>query len=171
LQESPVEVTAMRVHEIMTREVVSCQADANLGQAARLMLEGRFGTLPVVDIHGKVAGIITDRDIAMAAATRQRNASHIAVHEAMSSHVRGCLAYDEVDAALKLMEEAGVRRLPVLDATGHLAGMLSIDDVLLRAVDRENGIDPAAFVKALSGICSRPTVEPDVDFSDTFVGG
>jgi hypothetical protein len=69
------------------------------------------------------------------------------------------------------MEEAGVRRLPVLDATGHLAGMLSIDDVLLRAVDRENGIDPAAFVKALSGICSRPAVEPDVDFSDTFVSG
>lgn len=161
----------MRVHEIMTREVVSCQADANIGTAARLMLEGRFGTLPVVDIHGKVAGIITDRDIAMAAATRQRNASHIAVHEAMSSHVRGCLAYDEVDAALKLMEEAGVRRLPVLDATGHLAGMLSIDDVLLRAVDRENGIDPAAFVKALGGICSRPAVEPDVDFSDTFVSG
>jgi CBS domain-containing protein len=67
--------------------VVSCQADATIGTAARLMLEGRFGTLPVVDIHGKVAGIITDRDIAMAAATRQRNASHIAVHEAMSSHV------------------------------------------------------------------------------------
>jgi CBS-domain-containing membrane protein len=135
------------------------------------MFQGHFGTLPVVDTHGKVMGIITDRDIAMAVATRQRNASHIAVHEAMSSHVRGCLATDEVSAALKLMEEAGVRRLPVMDTTGHLAGILSVDDVLMRAVDRTNGIDASAFVKGLRGICSRPSVEPAVDFSDTATPG
>jgi acetoin utilization protein AcuB len=64
----------MKVQDIMTRDVVSCQTDANIGTAARLMLQGGFGTLPVVDPHGKVTGIITDRDIAMAATTRQRNA-------------------------------------------------------------------------------------------------
>jgi CBS domain-containing protein len=161
----------MRVHDIMTREVVSCGRETDIGTAGRWMFEGRFGTLPVVDADGKVLGIITDRDIAMAAATRQRNASHIAVHEAMSSHVRGCLATDEVSAALKLMEEAGVRRLPVMDATGHLVGMLSIDDILVRAVDQKNGIEASAFVKGLRAICSRPSVEPAVDWSDTATPG
>jgi len=161
----------MRVHEIMTGAVVSCRADADVGAAARSMFEGRFGTLPVVDTHGKVTGIITDRDIAMAVATRQRNASHIAVHEAMSADVLGCLVADDVSAALGLMEEAGVRRLPVMDATGHLAGILSIDDILVRAVGREDGIDSATFVNALRAICSRPPVEPAVNFSDTATPG
>jgi len=161
----------MRVHEIMAGDVVSCRAETDVGTAARSMFQGRFGTLPVVDVHGKVTGIITDRDIAMAVATRQRNASHVTVHEAMSAHVLGCLATDEVGAALRLMEDAGVRRLPVMDATGHLVGILSIDDILMRAVDRENGIDSAAFVNALRGICSRPSVEPAVDFPDTATPG
>jgi CBS domain-containing protein len=52
------------------------------------MWNGHFGTLPVLDTDAKLAGIITDRDIAMAAATRQRNAAHISVHEAMSTHLR-----------------------------------------------------------------------------------
>jgi hypothetical protein len=108
---------------------------------------------------------------AMAAATRQRNASHIAVHEAMSPHVRSCFAEDEVGAALKQMEEARVRRLPVLDATWHLTGILSIDDIMLRALDQTNGVSSAEFVKALQRICSQPAVEPGVNLSDTFVTG
>src|SRR5579872_3332866 len=124
----------MRVGDIMTREIVSCQKDTDIGAAARLMRAGRFGTLPVVDAHGTLTGIITDRDIAMAAATRQRNASHIAVHEVMSAKIRSCFADDEVGVALKQMEAAGVRRLPVLDANSHLTGILSIDDIVLHAL-------------------------------------
>jgi CBS-domain-containing membrane protein len=135
------------------------------------MFQGRFGTLPVVDTHGKVTGIITDRDIAMAVATRHRNASHIMVHEAMSSDVRGCLVSDDVGAALQVMAQAGVRRLPVMDATGHLAGILSIDDILVRAVDQAHGIASSQFVNALREICSRPPVEPDVEFADDVAPG
>jgi CBS domain-containing protein len=165
------EVTAMKVGDIMTRNVVSCRKDADIGMAARLMLEGRFGTLPVVDAHGNVAGIITDRDIAMAAATRQRNASHIAVHEAMSPKIRSCFADDEIGVALKQMEAARVRRLPVLDATSHLTGILSVDDIVLRGLDETNGVSSAEFVKALQRICSQPALEPDVNFSSTFISG
>jgi CBS domain-containing protein len=135
------------------------------------MLEGRFGTLPVVDAHGRLAGIITDRDIAMAAATRQRNASHIAVREAMSPIVRSCFAEDDLRDALKQMEEGRVRRLPVLDSAGHLAGIVSIDDLIRRALDEPGGVSSAQFVNAVTRICSQPTVEPDVNFSDTFVSG
>jgi CBS domain-containing protein len=161
----------MRVRDIMTIDLVSCRKETDIGTAARLMFEGRFGTLPVVDDQGTVAGIITDRDIAMAAATRQRNASHIAVHEAMSQHVRTCFADDELSAALKQMEEGRVRRLPVLGATGQLAGIVSLDDVVRRALDRPCGVSSAQFVNTVTAICSQLAVEPDTDFSDTFVSG
>lgn len=153
----------MKVHDIMTRDAVSCQTDMNLSSAARVMLKSRVGTLPVVNSRG----LVTDRDIAMATGTRQRHASDIAVHEAMSSRVRACLAYDDVTTALRLMEQARVRRLPVLDPIGHLVGILSIDDIVLDAVGKENGIAPADFLSAMRVICAGPSVEPEVDLTDT----
>jgi CBS domain-containing protein len=91
--------------------------DMDLASAARLMLKAHVGTLPVVNSHGVVTGILTDRDIAMAVG-RPRHASEIAVHEAMSSRVRACLAHEDVLAALRLMEQGRIDRLPVLDPDG-----------------------------------------------------
>jgi len=153
----------MKVGDIMTHDAVSCQTDMDLASATRIMLQGRVGTLPVVASHRCVTGMLTDRDIAIATGIRQRNASDIAVHEAMSSRVRGCLAYDDVASALTQMQQARVRRLPVLDATGHLAGILSIDDILLRAVGEKDGIAPADFLSAMRALCAGPTVEPEVE--------
>jgi CBS domain-containing protein len=161
----------MKVRDVMTRTVVSCRPDTDLAQAANLMWQGRFGTLPVVDAHSTVIGILTDRDIAMAVATRRRNATHIAAHEAMSSDVRRCLLDDEVGAVLQQMVAARVRRLPVLDAELTLAGILSIDDIIQRALDRDGGVSSADFVAALRRISSLAAVEPEVDFSETFVSG
>jgi len=161
----------MKVRDIMTTDVVSCQNGADVARAGRMMLEGGVGTLPVVDRQGRVAGVITDRDIAIAAATRQRNASHIGVHEAMTGKVKSCSPDDDVLTALERMEEAHVRRLPVIDDTFHLAGILSIDDIALRAVDREGGISPAAFVKSFQHICSREAAENGFNGSNTFVSG
>ena len=161
----------MKVQDIMTREVVSCKKETDIGTAARLMREGRFGTLPVLDTHGRLAGIITDRDIAIAAGTRQRNAAHIAVVEGMSQPVQYCLAEDTVAAALKKIEEAGVHRLPVLDASGHLEGIVSVDDIAARAVNRPGGVTPSAFVHAITRINLRPIAGPPLNGSDTFASG
>jgi CBS domain-containing protein len=161
----------MKVRDVMTRNVVSCQKGMDIGTAARLMLQGRFGTIPVLNEHGRVAGVLTDRDIALAAATRQRNAAHIGVHEAMSPRVRSCLAEDDLSAALKQMEDARVRRLPVLDQTSHLVGILSIDDIAERALDQRDGISTMEFAKAFRRICSQPAQEPEINGSDTFVTG
>lgn len=152
----------MKVHDIMTRDALCCPADSDLASAARIMLNARVGSLPVVDTRGTVTGMLTDRDIAMATGIRLRHASDIQVHEAMSCRVRGCLAYDEVGAALRQMQEARVRRLPVLDMHGHLVGILSIDDILLQAVGAEDGVAPEEFLGAMRAICAGPSVEPDV---------
>jgi CBS domain-containing protein len=165
------EGSAMKVRDIMTSTVVACPSSADLAEAAKLMWQGRFGTLPVVDAHGRIVGILTDRDIAMAVATRHRNASHIAVHEAMSHKVHSCFADDEVAAALKQMEVARVRRLPVLDAAGILAGILSVDDIVLRALDADGGVSSVDLASALRRICALPAIEPEANFTETFVSG
>jgi CBS domain-containing protein len=161
----------MKIGDIMTTSVVSSQKDSDIGTAARAMLTGHFGTLPVLDAHGTLVGIITDRDIAMAAATRQRNASHISVHEAMSPKPHCCHVEDEVGAGLKVMEAARVRRLPVLGANGSLRGIVSIDDIVLHALDRPGGVSSTEFIATLRRICSQPEVEPDIRTPDTFVSG
>ena len=147
----------MKVRDIMTKDVVSCQKGADVATAGRLMLQGHFGSIPVVDTNGYVAGVLTDRDIALAAATRHRDAWHIGVHEAMSPAVRSCFLEDDVNAALEQMEKAHVRRLPVLDGGTHLAGILSIDDIAARAVDQRDGVSPARFAEAFRRICGQRT--------------
>ena len=161
----------MKVHDIMTRDVVSCRQDADVGAAGRLMLDGHVGTLPVVDPDGRLVGIITDRDIAMAAATRQRNASHIVVHEAMTEHVRSCFGNEDIAAALETMEDARVRRLPVVDADGRLVGIVAMDDIVLRALDRPDGISSHAVISALKRISAAPDIEPDLRTAEVFVSG
>ena len=161
----------MKVRDIMTRDVVSCQTGADVATAGRLMLQGHFGLVPVVDTHGHVAGVLTDRDIALAAATRHRDAWHIGVHEAMSSKVRSCFLEDDVSTALEQMEKAHVRRLPVLDEGTHLAGILSIDDIAAHALDEKDGVSAARFAEAFRRICSHTAAEADVNGSETFVSG
>jgi CBS domain-containing protein len=144
----------MKVRDIMNWEVITCRPDTTLTSAARLMRQAGVGTLPVIDDDGHVAGILTDRDIAMAAASHGRNASHIIAREAMSPNVRTCHLDEDLRMALKYMEESRVRRLPVLNSVGLLVGIVSMDDIVLRAIGQENGIGSAEFVRTLRGISS-----------------
>jgi CBS domain-containing protein len=86
--------------------------------------------------------------------------------------VRSCFTGDEVSAALRQMEEAHVRRLPVLDESSHLAGILSIDDIATRALDQADGISPAEFVRAFRHIAAPSTPrEAEMSPADTAVSG
>jgi len=123
----------MKVREIMTEPLLTCTPDTSLAVAARRMAEANYGTLPVVDVHGRLVGIITDRDICLAVARTNRNALNVAVHEVMTSKVFSTLVDDDVHAALMTMKDARVRRLPVHDESGRLQGMLSIEDLVVRS--------------------------------------
>ena len=123
----------MKVQEIMTSGVRSCRPEDALAAAATIMWDYDCGCVPVVNGEGRVAGMITDRDICMAVATRQRTASEITVGEVISGAVHACAPDDDVKDALAVMRRQRLRRLPVLDDDGNLTGILSINDVVLHA--------------------------------------
>jgi len=123
----------MKTEELMTRDVKCCRPESSLSEAAALMWDNDCGALPVVDNERRVMGMITDRDIAIAAATRGRPATNINVGEVMSGNVYACALNEDINSALKTMSREKVRRLPVIGANGRLAGILSINDIVLRA--------------------------------------
>lgn len=145
----------MKVQELMISPAHTCRANAQLGDAARAMLEHACGCLPVLGLHGQVVGMVTDRDVCLAMAARPRNPMEIPVREVMSHHVYSCLPTDDVERALATMAEHGVRRLPVTDADGHVRGILSVDDVVRRSGVPEGPIPADAVIGALRTICAQ----------------
>jgi CBS-domain-containing membrane protein len=124
----------MKVQDVMTQDVQSCRPETNLATAGMQMWKGGFGALPVVNPAGKVIGMITDRDICIAAATKNRDPGDIRVKEVMSGQVYACSPDTDIHQAIKIMQEKGVRRLPIRNATDcKLVGILSMDDLARRA--------------------------------------
>src|SRR5262245_20157090 len=123
----------MQIREVMTQEVKSCHADSNLAEAAKIMWETDCGIVPVVDNENQVLGVITDRDICMAVATKNRLASDIKAGEIINRKVYGCSKDEDVDDALKIMELMQVRRIPVFSKDHTLQGILSLNDLVLKA--------------------------------------
>jgi len=149
----------MKVKDVMTPDAKAIWLTESLADAAKEMWENDCGVLPIIKDGKKVVGVITDRDICMAAAIRDRSPSHISVQEVMNAKLFSATPEDEVAHALKIMREHKVRRMPVLNAEGELEGILSMNDVVLRAKAR-NGkkpeIDYADVVKTYQAICEHP---------------
>ena len=122
----------MNVKEVMTKAVRTCTPETNLAEAARSMWMGNCGVLPVIDDRSEVAGMITDRDICIATGCRRRDPATILVGEVVTKQAYACSPYSDVVEALEIMRQKDVRRLPVLDSTGKLCGLLSMDDVALK---------------------------------------
>jgi CBS domain-containing protein len=148
----------MTVQSIMTSKPASCRLQSNLAEVARIMWEDDCGVVPIVDDAGKVAGVVTDRDVCIAAATRNRTAAEIHVGELPRGDVVVCHPGDTVKGALALMRDRRLRRLPVTAPNGELVGILSLNDIVL-AAGRSTGITAGEILEAMQGICSHP-VQP-----------
>jgi CBS domain-containing protein len=144
----------MQVRDAMTANAICCTPQTTLGAAAILMAEGRCRTLPVVH-NGKTVGMVTDRDICLALAAAQALPSELPVADVMSEALYECHEDDEIGQALETMKRHRVRRLPVLDRDGALAGVLSIDDVLAKA-GKARGVSYREAVTAFQAIGGRP---------------
>jgi CBS domain-containing protein len=123
----------MKTQDVMTEAVRSCRPETNLAEAVRMMSEGDCGTLPVIEDSGQVIGMITDRDIAIAAGTRNQRPAEIQVREAMSQTVYSSAPDEDIHTALKTMRREKVHRLPVVNDAGGIEGLLSLNDVALKA--------------------------------------
>jgi CBS domain-containing protein len=107
------------------------------------MWDSDCGALPVLNVHGTVMGMITDRDICMAAATKYKPASDITVWETVSGKAYTCHMSDDVHTALDIMKREKVRRLPVVDEDGVLQGIVAMNDFVLLAGEAKGGKAPA----------------------------
>jgi len=92
------------------------------------------GCVPVVDEFNTIQGMITDRDVCMAALMQGRSLSEIPIGSAMSRAIDGCSPSDDVEKATELMRVRRVRRVPVLDAEGRVLGVLSLPPTVARTL-------------------------------------
>jgi CBS domain-containing protein len=149
----------MKVKDVMTPQAKSIWLTESLADAASMMWENDCGVLPIVKDQ-KVVGMITDRDICMAAAMRDRNPSGISVEEVMTGELYGVSPEDSIDQALQAMQQHQIRRLPVINAEGELEGILSLNDVVLNAQPADgkaaDSIDYGDVVKTYQAICQHP---------------
>ena len=150
----------MKVTEIMAVNPKACATTTNLAEAASFMWDYDCGILPVVADGGRVVGIITDRDICIGGATKNRNLSTIAVAEIMSGKVYSCSPEDDVRKALETMQQRKVRRLAVVAPDGTLQGILSINDITLNAKENPSKkafeISHRDLVQTYKAICAHP---------------
>jgi len=128
----------MKVFEVMTIDVGYCHPEENLTRAAEIMWEKDCGVVPVVDEQKRVVGVITDRDIAIAAATRNRRTSSIKAREMNFRALKTCLMDDDVRDVLKRMRKYKIRRLCVTNQSGELLGIISLSDILLKAGEKKS---------------------------------
>ncbi|HXX93143.1 MAG TPA: CBS domain-containing protein [Planctomycetota bacterium] len=142
----------MKVEEAFTADLATCGADWTVSAAACVMWERDCGALPVVDSRGRILGMISDRDITIAATTKNRLPSDIRVSEVMTSRVHSCRPEHDLREALKRMAEGRIRRLPVVDADGRLLGILSITDLVQRSL--EGALPAQEVLRTYSRICT-----------------
>lgn len=139
----------MQVNEVMTRNTECTGPDATLKEAAERMKALDVGSLPVCD-SDRLVGVLTDRDITVRSVAKGRDPGTDRVRDVMTPQVHYCFEDDDVTKAAKLMREKQVRRLPVLNKSKRLVGIVSLGDLAVEA-----GTEQLAG-QALEGI-SKPS--------------
>ena len=150
----------MKVKDIMTKDPVTCTPDTTVAEAAHLMWENDCGILSVVD-DGEIEGVVTDRDMYIALATRDTRAASLKVGAVATKTVVTCVPEDDVHYALSLMKQALVRRLPVAGFGGRVLGIVSMDDLVL-AADVDDTLSSVDVFDALKAICGHRRPAPHI---------
>ncbi|MDR7268635.1 CBS domain-containing protein [Pelomonas saccharophila] len=119
------------IADIMSTDVRTIQPQESLRRAAQCMQELDVGALPVCDGE-RLLGMVTDRDITVRGIADGLHPDHACVSDIMSPQVETCTVDQDADDAKRLMGAKQLRRLPVLDRTGRLVGIVSLGDLAVR---------------------------------------
>jgi CBS domain-containing protein len=149
----------VKVKDLMVGEVKRCETYNTLNTAAQTMWDNDIGIIPVVDSDARVLGILTDRDICMAAYIQGVSLTESLVTSAMSKEVFSCAPDDDIATAEKLMREKQVRRLPVIDRQERLVGIVSLNDIAREAsreaeMKKAREVSDAEITRVMAAVCA-----------------
>jgi CBS domain-containing protein len=119
----------MRVTELMHSPAVMCRSSDTLAEVALLMRDRSVGSVVVIDNIGYLAGIVTDRDLAVRG-LGDGHSPDSTVDAVMTRDVATVSLHADVSDAAAMMAERMVRRLPVVDERHHIYGVVTLDDLL-----------------------------------------
>ena len=143
----------IRCREIMTSSVKTATRDMPLRDVAVMMRDGDMGSIPVVE-NGKLVGIVTDRDIVVRSIAAGKDASS-PVSEAMTTEIFSVGPDDFVFEAIRMMGDKQVRRIPVVDANGALAGIIAMADIALEMEDEREIAEALEEISSGSGFWNK----------------
>jgi CBS domain-containing protein len=129
----------MLVKFIMTLDVECVLAETSIREAAAMMKALDVGSIPVCGAKGKIVGVLTDRDLTIRATAEGRDPDTTKVRDVMTKDVVYCYEDQDVEDAVHLMEGLQIRRLIVLNRQNHLAGIVSLGDLAVRANEKKAG--------------------------------
>lgn len=124
----------MRTQDLIARALVAISPDESVAEAAGRMKEHDVGTVLVVDTMG-VVGILTDRDLVLAMVDRGSRVWSEPVADIMTPWPVTIELHADIETCVETMLSYGVRRIPVVDDTGEIVGVVSLDDVLIHAAN------------------------------------
>ena len=150
----------MQAADLIQREILTCSDRDSLEHVAGMMWKFDIGCLPVANQDGRLVGIVTDRDVAMAAYLQGAPLRSITVSSVMSKEVVTCREGDDVREVERSMRQRQVRRVPVVDDAGKLLGMITINDIARAA---HEGKLPSADVASTLSSISRPRLVHPAD--------
>lgn len=128
----------MPIAELCTAQVIIAERDETVLAAAKLMRQHNVGTVVVIEKHGsrrKPIGIVTDRDLVMEIIAEEVDPSFIRVGDIMAPELASIDDNCGIFEAIRYMRHQAVRRLPVVDESGSLIGIVSVDDLLAVLAD------------------------------------
>ena len=159
----------MRIEELMTKSPTTCGPDDTLRQAAQKMAGSNCECLPVTAADGsqRLVGIITDRDICVAAQLQRRSLGELRVRDAMTKEVFACNPGDHLVEAQAIIQEARVRRLPVVDESERLLGVISLADLACEAERERGSISKTEISKILATLSEPRDIEVDAVAAET----
>jgi CBS domain-containing protein len=157
--DSAKEGTNVKVKDLMIADVKYCEIYNTLNTAAQVMWDNDIGCVPIVDADRRVVGMLTDRDICMAAYIQGVSLAGALVTGAMSTEVFSCAPENDIATAEKLMREKQVRRLPVIDAHGRLTGVISLNDIAREAareaeMKKAREVSDAEIARVMVSLCA-----------------
>jgi CBS domain-containing protein len=128
----------MKVKDAMHKGVEWVAPDTPVGEIARRMRDKDIGAVPVGE-NDRLVGMVTDRDIACRAVAAGRDVSKTSARDVMTKGIVYCRDTEDLDDALRIMEQKKLRRLPVIDENKRMVGMLSLGDIAHAATHELTG--------------------------------